>query len=178
MIIQGIRSNKFLPRAIQFWMFIYFIRVNTWRLVTFQPLLPRLRVPNHFSVINNLDEYEAVAEGVVKGEYNITGHQYVKHWEVPNTIDIGFLLDKTVHKGYEYINFLTNMVYALTGIWVGDFVNRWYCVELVNFALIMNGDTNVKKRWNPYQTAYYLDNKYGGTVVKDNEKLTIKKTNL
>ncbi len=175
MIVQGTRSNKFLPRSIQFWMWVYFIRVNIFRFVTFQPLLPYKRIPNHFSIINNLDEYEAVAEGVVKGEYNITNHQWVKHWTVPDTIDIGFLLDKTVHSGYEYINFLTNMIYALTGLWVGDVVGRWYCVELVNFALIMNGDTEVKKRWNPYQTAHYLDTKYGGVVVKDEEKLTIKK---
>lgn len=174
MIIQGIRSNKFLPRAIQFWMVVYWLRVNTWRFLTFQPLLPYLRVPNHWSVIIDGQEFEAIGKGVVKEPYDISGHQWVKHWEVPDNADIDDILEPTVDSGYEYINFLTNMIYALTGIWIGDINGRWYCVELVNYCLIANGDKVVKKRWNPYQTAYYLDSKYGGKVVKDEEKLTYK----
>lgn len=175
MIIQGIRSNKFLPRAIQFWMFIYLIRVNVFRLVTFQPLLPfRKRVPNHFSIICGNDEYEAIGKGVIREPYNISGHQYVKHWIVPDNVDVADILDEEVNSGYEYLNFITNIVYALTGVWIGDFTKRWYCVELVNYILIENGDNKVKKRWNPYQTTYYLDTKYGGIVIKDKEQLTFK----
>lgn len=176
--IQGIRSNKFLPRAIQFWQTIYKLRVNAWRYMTGQPLLPNLRSCNHWSIIlQNGMEYEAIGKGVIKHPRDIQEHQYVVEWVIPalfNKYKIEQFLDSQVGKGYQFSNFIFHMIYALTGWWLSPkFGNRWYCVELCCEVMAWLY-TDIEVHHNPYQFQYILDSITEGKVIKDDEKLTFK----
>ena len=52
--IQGIRSNAFLPLAIQFFMWLYVVRVNLFRSLTGKEKLPHIKTCNHLSIcVNN-----------------------------------------------------------------------------------------------------------------------------
>ena len=65
--IQGIRSNAFLPRAIQLFMWLYVVRVNIFRFFSRKPYLKFIKTCNHWSVVfkNRNKEYEAVERGVL-----------------------------------------------------------------------------------------------------------------
>lgn len=168
-IVQGIRSNKFLPLAIQFFMWLYRMRVNFVRWVLGKPLLPKIKTCNHWSVIVNGKEWEAIGKGVVRRDYNIDGHKYVKEWEVETNFvnEVVYYLNKQVGKGYEVSNFLFHILKVMGFRWLGSWNdNHHSCVELVNRALQIAGVDTINKYDNPYQTQYKLDLLLGGKVIK------------
>ena len=159
MKIQGIRSNKFLPRAIQLFMWLY---AKLHR-------KPPIHCCNHWSVIIGNMEYEAIGKGVVMRHYSIRDHYYVKEWEVPidNPLVVLSYLQKQVGKGYEFSNFFFHILKVMGFRWLGIYNDkRFSCIELVNRALQVAKIEGFNKFDNPYETQVKLDEKYKGEVIK------------
>lgn len=168
--IQGIRSNAFLPLAIQFFMWLYVVRVNFFRSFTGKEKLPHIKTCNHLSIcVNNNIEWEAIGKGVVKRVYSIEGHQYVKEWKVPteNYREVINYLDAQVGKGYEFLNFIFHILKVLGFRWLGSWNDKHHsCVELANRALQIAGVKEIKKFHNPYEMQLILDKLFQGEVIK------------
>lgn len=168
--IQGIRSNAFLPRAIQLFMWLYVKRVNFFRSFTGKEKLPHIKTCNHLSIcINNNIEWEAIGKGVVKRVYSIEGHQYVKEWKVPtqNYQEVINYLDNQVGKGYEFLNFIFHILKVFGFRWLGSWNDKHHsCVELANRALQIAGVKEIKKFHNPYEMQLILDKLFQGEVIK------------
>lgn len=157
--IQGIRSNAFLPRAIQLFMWLYakFHR------------LPPIKCCNHWSVIIGNMEYEAIGKGVVMRQYSIKSHKYVKEWQVQidNPMVVLAYLQDQVGKGYEFSNFLFHILKVAGFRWFGIYNDKRHsCIELANRALQIAGVEGINKFDNPYQTQVKLDQMFGGEVIK------------
>jgi len=161
MIIQGIKSNTFLPLAIQTHQFFHAIA----------RFLPLRWICNHFSIIIGGWEYEAVAKGVVKRRYTTREHHYVKEWNIPLTpiqehLIIDYL-DKQVGKKYEVANFWFHILRIWFGKWFGSTTHKQYsCIELVNNCLVLAG-IQVSTWDSPYETQVRLERLYGGQVIQD-----------
>lgn len=170
--IQGIRSNAFLPRAIQFFMWLYVVRVNIFRFFSRKPYLKFIKTCNHWSVVfkDRNKEYEAVERGVVVRNYSLYYHQYVKEWDIPVT-DIEPLESyciKQVNKGYEYLNFVWHILKVIGFRWLGSYNDSHHsCIELANRVLQIAGVDGINKFDNPYQTQLKLEKLFTGTVVKE-----------
>lgn len=147
MKIQGIRSHKFLPLAIQFHMWLYaFLRGKKF-----------IKTCNHWSVIIGETEYEAIGKGVVKKPY-IRNHHYIKEWEIStiHEADVVRLLESRVGKKYEFMNFLFHIFRVWFGGWWGSYSSESYsCIELTNEALKVAG-YSIPKYFNPYETQTWL----------------------
>lgn len=170
--IQGIRSNAFLPLAIQFFMWLYVVRVNFFRSFTGKEKLPHIKTCNHLSIcVNNNIEWEAIGKGVVKRVYSIDGHQYVKEWKVPteNYQEVVNYLDNQVGKGYEFLNFIFHILKVFGFRWLGPWNDKHHsCVELANRALQIAGVKGINKFDNPYEMQLKLNQMFGGEVIKSN----------
>ena len=171
--IQGIRSNDFLPRAIQASMWIYVVRVNIWRFFSRKPYLKFIKCCNHWSIIIDYTEWEAIANGVIRHNYSITHHQYVKEWKilVDNKANIiEYLRSQEGHK-YEFLNFVFHILKVMGFRWLGSWNDRHHsCIELVNRALQLAGVEGIDKFMNPYETQILLEKRFGGHVVKNIKK--------
>lgn len=172
--IQGIRSKAFLPLAIQFFMWLYVVRVNFFRFFNGKEKLPYIKTCNHLSIcVNNNIEWEAIGKGVVKRVYSIKGHQYVKEWKVPteNYQEVVNYLDNQVGKGYEFLNFIFHILKVFGFRWLGSWNDKHHsCVELANRALQIAGVEGINKFDNPYEMQRKLNQMFGGEVIKDNYK--------
>jgi hypothetical protein len=170
--IQGIRSSEFLPRAIQFFMWLYVVRVNIFRFFSRKPYLKFIKTCNHWSVVfkDRNKEYEAIGRGVVVRSYSLYYHQYAKEWDVP-VQDIESLEEyciQQVNKGYEYLNFFWHILKVMGFRWLGSYNdNHHSCIELANRVLQMAGIEEINKYDNPYQTQVKLEKLFTGTVVKE-----------
>lgn len=170
--IQGIRSNKFLPKAIQFFMWLYVVRVNICRFFSRKPYLKFIKTCNHWSVVfkDRNREYEAIGKGVVLRSYSLYSHKYVKEWDIV-VDDIDSLENyciKQVNKSYEYLNFFFHILKVAGFKWLGVYNdNRHSCIELVNRVLQIAGVEGINKYDNPYETQIKLEKLFTGKVVKE-----------
>jgi hypothetical protein len=164
LVIQGIRSKAFLPRAIQLFMWLY-AKANH---------LPPIKCCNHWSVVlpDSLMEYEAIGKGVVRRPYSVESHEYVREW-VLLLNDIAYeevvnYLESSVGKGYEFSNFLFHILKVAGFRWLGIYNDkRFSCIELANRCIQMSGYRGFNKFDNPYETQVKLTKYFYNHIIKD-----------
>jgi len=88
-----------------------------------------------------------------KYENNIILKEFIYDYNKINTTNNyhklhDFILNKVINKKYEYMNFIYQAVYIITGIWLGKTYDnkKWYCTELTA-AFINDIDEELFKHW-------------------------------
>lgn len=143
--IQAIRNNTFVPKAIHLGMWLY-AKFN---------MLPVRKTYNHWSVVIDDVEYEALAKGVVKHKYNPETHTDYKEWVLFG--DPTKFLEEQVGKKYEFQNFLFHTLKIIFPKWLGSWSSKKYsCIELCTRAMQDQG-YKVNKYMNPYELDLWLD---------------------
>lgn len=131
-----VRSNSWLPRAIQFFM-RYYRRTRGYKQVT--------AITNHAACILDLWGVLMVSESTIRGvEATKTASDYIaKHkviikrykGEIPSHFSkVAASYFASPHK-YDFLNFLYQMIMVLTGFWIGPkharADRRLYCSEYI-----------------------------------------------
>ena len=143
--IQAIRNKTFVPRAIHLGMWLYAV-CNGYK--------PR-KTYNHWSVIVDDVEYEALAEGVVRHKYNPEKHEDYIEWTLKG--DPKIYLEAQVGKHYEYSNFLFHTLRIIWPKWFGSWNDKKFsCIELCTRTMQLQG-YDVDKYMNPFELKRWLD---------------------
>lgn len=146
MKIQAIRTKGFVARAIHLGMFLWAITHGK---------KPK-KCYNHWSVVIDDKEYEAIGKGVVKHIYNPEKHKDYIEWEMPGR-PVAYL-ELSVGKKYEYSNFLWHTFKIIFPKWIGSWTDKKLsCIELCTRVLQLEG-YDVDKYMNPYELKEWLDN--------------------
>jgi hypothetical protein len=168
MKIQLIRSNAFLPMAIQTVQYIDWLWDNAERFLKGKKLVPLFAQDNHVSIIIDKAEYEALAHGVEKSWYSVKGHHHVNEWDIPTTKEkeVRKYLEDQIDKGYEYDNFFWHLLKVPFNKWFGAYNDKRHsCVELATRALQIAGVEGIDKYDSPYDLKRKLIEKFGQPTV-------------
>jgi len=167
MKIQGIRSHRFLPLAIQFYMWLWVPLENSRRFKynllhkDKKPYVKFQKTNNHWSLrsVRLGLEWEALWPKIVERPF-ILNHHEVSEWDRTCSIEkeneiVAFLREQ-VDKHYETFNFWWHIVKVFTGKWYGPTGDSQHsCVEIINKVLMMLGEP-VTMDFNPFETQEYL----------------------
>lgn len=157
MKIQAIRSHKFLPLAIQFFMWL-FVPCENIRIFFFnlfhkenKQYLKYQKTYNHWSVIIKGWEYEAVWPRVIKSRYKRNHHEIAEwNFKDPPKEKIAWL-ESIVGRPYGWGDLGFHILKVITGKWYGtNNDNKETCIEIVNKVL------GYPAGQNPFETQLLL----------------------